>query len=158
MCVLTDMRRRRVAHFPLARLGAAICLVAFVQPAPAQSDKQSAENAAGRFLAAFDVEDLGETYQRRLSPTFKVLMAEPVFVQQSGLMRIQFGGPAQARGLEGSQPFSQMPNRPQGSFYYVRYREKCPNGFIFQDLHLEKIDSDWKISGYYVFPVPPPPT
>ena len=124
-------------------------------PALAQSDKQAAEAAASHYLVSFDNEDLTDIYQNQLGPTFKQAVTEKQFVQQGGMVKIQWGGPAEARSLAGSQLFSQLPTGQTGEFYYVRYKAKYPNGAIFQDVYLEKVGATWKVSGFWIFVAPP---
>jgi hypothetical protein len=138
----------------LGRLGAAAIMIAVVS-APHVADGQSsektaAENAASGFLGRFDNGDLASIYTSRMSQSFRAINPQQQFIQQGGIMRIQAGGPAEARVLIGSQGLNQMPNGAQGSFFYVRYKVKYPNGFVFQDVTLEKVEGQWLV-GYFTW-------
>jgi hypothetical protein len=131
-----------------------VCL-ALLAPALAQTDeKRAAENAAADFLRSLDRDELGEVYERFAAPSFKSFMDKPMFEQQSAFMRIQWGGPAMTRVIAGSMPFLQNSQGQSGTFYYVRYKATFPNGSIFQDVYLEKIDSAWKITSLQFNPAP----
>jgi hypothetical protein len=114
----------------------------------------SAENAAKNFVTRLDVGDLGNLYEIELSPYFKQMVKKDVFVSNSAMIKIQAGGPAQARQMVGGQAFAHTPTGQTGVFYYVRFKTKFPNALVFQDIYLEQVDRKWKVSGYWVFPAP----
>jgi hypothetical protein len=116
-------------------------------------DKAAAEQTAGVFWVGFDRDDLSGLY-RSLSPNFRSTTTEQQFVQLVGMMRIQAGGPAQSRSIVGSQLMTDMPGAPKGDYFYVRYKSKYPNGFVFQDAYLEKADSLWRVLSYNVLAAP----
>jgi Protein of unknown function (DUF4019) len=122
------------------------------------SDRDRAEQEASSFLQGLDEADLTDVYRLHAGPTFMAGMPQDRFVEQLGIARIQSGGPATSRQLVGGQPFRQTPTGQQGNFYYFRYKASFPSGVsVFQDTYLEKAGSDWKVAGYWVFPIPPPP-
>ncbi|WP_186456882.1 DUF4019 domain-containing protein [Sphingomonas suaedae] len=142
-------------------LGAIPANIIVIDPAPARADatvdsdsKEDAESAALSFVTRFEEGDPGEIYDEELSPSFKALTARQNFVQQSGFLRLQSGGRALARELIGSQPFTQTPTGQVGTFYYIRFRTRHPNGLVYQDVYLERVDSAWKIAGFYTIAAP----
>jgi len=118
------------------------------------ADKEAGEAEALMFVERLDSGDLGELYDEELGPVFKALMAKPNFIQQGSFQRLQSGGPAVARELVGSQPFTQTPTGQTGNFLYVRYRTRHPNGLVFQDIYVEKLDTGWKVVGVWTLPAP----
>ena len=124
------------------------------QAAAPDAERDAAVRAALIFVTRYDEGDFGEIYDEELGPTFKALVAKPVFVQQGGFIRVQSGGKALARELVGSQAFSQTPSGATGTFYYVRFRTRHPNGLVFQDVYLEKVGGSWKTAGIYMLPAP----
>lgn len=126
------------------------------QKTTASSDetKIAAEGAALNFLARYEEGDLGEVYDTELSPTYRILVAKPAFVQQGNFMRLQSGGRAVARELVGSQPYAQTPTGQTGNYFYVRHRTRHPNGLVFQDVHLEMVGGEWKVMGFWTSVAP----
>lgn len=142
-------------------LGAIAVSAIVIDPAAAQDDatavsdlKREAEAAALNFVSRFEEGDPGDIYDQELSPSFKTLTARQNFVQQSGFLRLQSGGRALARELVGGQAFTQTPTGQVGTFYYVRFRTRHPNGLVYQDVYLERVDSVWKIAGFYTLAAP----
>jgi Protein of unknown function (DUF4019) len=144
------------ARARLRSIAASLALLfACIQIAAGQgSDKDGAERAASLFLSEFDSTDLGSLYSR-MGPTFRQIYTQEQFVQQAGMMRLQLGGTAAGRLLVGSQAMNQMPNGIRGDFFYVRYKARYPNGFVFQDTMLEKAGDEWRVGGFNFLPAPP---
>lgn len=124
------------------------------QEKASRAEREAAETAALSFLARFEEGDLGNVYDTELSPSYRTLTARQLFVQQGSFMRLQSGGRAVARELVGSQPFTQTPTGQTGSYFYVRYRTRHPNGLVFQDLYLEDVAGAWKVAGFWTLPAP----
>jgi hypothetical protein len=143
----------RVSHYccSLLLVASVVCPAATAQVG---SEKEAAERAAAQFAISLDSGDLGTIYNSRMAPSFRQFYTEQQFAQSVGMLRIQSGGPAQARLVEGSQQLSQLPTGQQGTFYYVRLRAKHPNGSVFEDIYLEKVGSAWLTSGWYTIPAP----
>ncbi len=121
----------------------------------ARAQDQGAEASAVAFLRALDSDDPAEVYAEHLGPYFKSSMSQGVFVDQWGMTRIQFGGPASVLLRVGCQAFSQDPQTGRKSeFHYCRFRAVYPNGPIFHDVYLEKIEGVWKIVGFWYRPAP----
>lgn len=119
------------------------------------SDKSSVEELAKQFLRAADETDIPGIYRDIMGASFRGQYPESLFEQNIGMSRIQQGGAAQSRELVGSQPMSFIPtNGQQGTFYYVRFRTRYPNGVVFQDVYLDKENNDWKIFGWQTLPAP----
>jgi hypothetical protein len=116
-------------------------------------DKVAAEQSAAQFWFGFDRGDLGQLYQS-LSSGFRTVTPQQQFVQQTGMMRIQGGGPAQTRALVGSQDFTDLPGAPKGDYFYVRFKAKYSNGSVFQDAYLQKSDKAWRIWSFNVLAAP----
>jgi hypothetical protein len=71
------------------------------------------------------------------------------------MIRIQSGGPAEARQLVGSQIVTRSPTGQVVDVYYVRFKAKHPNGQVFEDVYLEKEAGIWKVAGFWLSQVPP---
>jgi hypothetical protein len=142
--------RRAVGVFCTALFFFGFSLLAPAQPA----EKDAAERVTSRFFGAFDSSELSAVYAG-MGPTFRQTYTEQQFTQQVGMMRLQLGGSASGRVLVGSQPLSQMPNGTRGDFFYVRYKARYANGFVFQDAMLEKSGTEWRIGGFNLLPAPP---
>ncbi len=129
-----------------------VCALSVASQATAQ--QASAETAAKSFVSHLETLNAALIYDTELGPTFTQAVKKDQFVANTGMLKIQSGGPALARQLVGSQGFSQTPTGQTGTFYYVRFKTKFPSGFAFQDVYLEQIDSQWKISGYWIAAAP----
>jgi hypothetical protein len=129
-----------------------IAASALVSQALAQ--QTTAESAAKTFVAHLDTINPADIYDSELGPTFKQAIKKDYFVSNTGVIKIQTGGPALARQMVGGQALTQTPNGQSGTFYYVRFKTKFPSGFVFQDVYLEMVDNKWKISGYWIAPAP----
>lgn len=124
---------------------------------PSTSEKSVAESVAADFLRGIDSGDLPSIFNKFAGPTLKSQVQQTDFEQTAGYYRIQFGGPAASRTLVGSQSLSTIPaTGQQGIFYYVRYRGAFLNGFIYEDVYLEKEGTDWKVHSMQFFPAPVP--
>lgn len=122
-------------------------------PAAAQSDLDNATSVAEAWVTGIDGGDLGTLYDQYAGPTLRQGATRQKFIEQSGIVRIQAGGPAQARTLVGDQEFHQMPTGQQGTFHYFRYRAKFPSGVtVFEDVYLEKVNDSWKVAGVWLQP------
>jgi hypothetical protein len=121
---------------------------------PAAAQNSQAEVAAQRFVNHLESVKASDIYDDELGPTFKQAIKKDAFVSGMGMLKIQSGGGSLARQLVGGQSFKQTPTGQTGDFYYVRFKTKFPVGMVFQDVYLEKVDSDWKVSGYWTFPAP----
>jgi hypothetical protein len=116
------------------------------------AEQGAAEQSATQFWFGFDRGDLAQLYQS-LAPEFRNTTSQQQFVQQSGMMRIQSGGPAETRALVGSQALNDMPDF-KGQFFYVRFKAKYPNGFVYQDAYLKKSDNSWRVWSFNVVVAP----
>ncbi|WP_380780413.1 DUF4019 domain-containing protein [Sphingomonas sp. R86520] len=114
----------------------------------------AAKDAALGFVGRFDESDLGGLYDEELAPVFKALMARDYFVQQGNSLRLQSGGKAVGREFVGAQHFTQTPTGQTGSFYWVRYRTRHPNGLVYEDVTVQKVDGNWKVMGFNTVAAP----
>lgn len=147
--------RRLLSILLVLSMAAGMTWPARTQPQTAEAQKERVLSAAGDFVAKFEEEgDLGDLYDRATTASFRALMSRELFIQQGGFLRLQSGGRALARELVGVQPFSQLPNGTRGSFQYVRFRTRHPNGLVFQDVYLEEDRGQWKVIGFYLTPAP----
>ncbi len=118
------------------------------------AEKEAAETAALAFIQRHETGELGALYDEELIAGFKALAARNVFIEQGRLMRLQLGGTAVARELVGGHSFDKLPTGHTGIYHFVRFRARYPNALVYQDVTLEKVDSEWKIAGFYVLPAP----
>jgi Protein of unknown function (DUF4019) len=126
------------------------------KPDPLTSEKSMAESLASDFLRGIDTGDLPALYDRLAGPTLRATVQRSDFEQTAGFYRLQFGGPVSSRTLVGSQSLSTIPaTGQQGTFYYVRYRVSFLNGFVYEDVFLEKEGNAWKVHSMQFFPAPP---
>ena len=148
----------RLVGFVLIVLSLVVCPMAGRSAAQQTTEYTTAEAEAVSFLRGLDQGDLADVYKLHAGPTLIAGLTQERFVQQIGISRIQSGGPAKSRVLVGGQQFSQTPTGQQGVFYYFRYRTNFPSGTsIFQDVYLEKVAAEWKISGIWIVPAPQNP-
>jgi hypothetical protein len=138
------------------RVGLVFLLLLLLPPHIAFSqDSSGAEDAATRFLRDLDSDDLAVVYDDYMSSSFKAQFDKRSFSQNSGMLRIQSGGPAMTRTLVGSQAFDRLPTGKQGEFFYVRNKAAHPAGSVFEDVYLEREGGKWLVTGFYFFPAPP---
>lgn len=128
-------------------------LFASYSPLTIAQDTQ-AETIARTFVIHLESVNATTIYDDELGPTFKQAVQKQAFVSNMGMLRIQSGGASLARQTVGGQAFSQTPTGQTGDFYYVRFKTRFPSAMVFQDVYLEKINSTWKVSGYWTFPAP----
>lgn len=117
-------------------------------------DTATAETAALAFIQRHEIGDLGALYDEELIAGFQCLMARATFVEQGQMIRLQLGGTAVAREVVGSHSFDRLPTGHTGTYHFVRFRARYPNALVYQDVTLEKVESEWKIAGFYVVPAP----
>ncbi|MER9546463.1 DUF4019 domain-containing protein [Mesorhizobium sp. M0437] len=130
-------------------------LIASGHPAFTQASDPDAEKIAANWVRSLDAGDAGALYENYASSYYKATVPKKVFVNWVGTTRIQSGGAASSRSVEGFQQLDQLQNGVTGTFYYVRYRSSHPNGNVFDDILLTEENGAWLVYWYTVFPAPP---
>lgn len=120
----------------------------------AQEDPQVAEDAGSKWFQGIDGGDLTDLYDAQTAPIFKDAVGKSLFTQNIGVLRIQSGGPANTRSVQGAQFFDHLPTGKIGEFYYIRYLAAHPAGSVFEDVYLEKIGDAWQVYAFYFYPAP----
>jgi hypothetical protein len=130
-----------------------VFIVGFSTAFGQETNDDAAEAAALAFLRGLDAGDLVALYQQA-GPTLKYLEEESDFVEAANVIRREGRGAALSRVPTDRNDFSK--SAQHGKFYYIQYTARYPSGKRWhQDIYLEKIDADWRVSSVWTSPSTP---